>query len=316
MARGITQDQVNAAADAILGAGENPTVEKVRAELGTGSPNTITRMLDAWRSELGDRLRQLSALPGVPSAVGQVMIELWRLATEHADRALEGRFATERAMLEASQAQLAQDRENWEIRLRDAETRIAQAQVARDLAEHACNTLDGQLQDSHALRADLVQQRDRLQDQCDRQSGQIQALRTQLDESQAALIAERERLDVHARAIENRAHQEIDRARLDAKQWQQRHEAAERIHREAVTATEKRYDSISNQARALEQEVARQAGQIAALEKALSEAYLAKAAKQQKLAASSKALTSRGERKKKSPKVARASAPSSGTVSR
>lgn len=47
MARGITQDQVNRAADAILGAGENPTVEKVRAELGTGSPNTITRMLDA-----------------------------------------------------------------------------------------------------------------------------------------------------------------------------------------------------------------------------------------------------------------------------
>lgn len=36
------------------------------------------------------------------------------------------------------------------------------AQAARDLAEHACATLDGQLQDSHALRADLVQQCDRL----------------------------------------------------------------------------------------------------------------------------------------------------------
>lgn len=37
MPRGITQDQVDAAADAILGA---------------GSPNTVTRMLDAWRSQL------------------------------------------------------------------------------------------------------------------------------------------------------------------------------------------------------------------------------------------------------------------------
>lgn len=46
MPRGITQDQVNAAADAILGASENPTVEKVRIELGTGAPNTVTRMLD------------------------------------------------------------------------------------------------------------------------------------------------------------------------------------------------------------------------------------------------------------------------------
>ena len=44
MPRGITQDQVNAAADALLGAGENPTVEKVRAALGTGSPNTVTRI--------------------------------------------------------------------------------------------------------------------------------------------------------------------------------------------------------------------------------------------------------------------------------
>lgn len=45
MPRGITQEQVNQAADAILRAGENPTVEKVRAGLGTGSPNTITACL-------------------------------------------------------------------------------------------------------------------------------------------------------------------------------------------------------------------------------------------------------------------------------
>lgn len=55
---------------------------------------------------------------------------------------------------------------------------IAQAQAARDLAEHACATLDSQLQDSHALRADLVQQRDRLQESHDRQLAEIQALQT------------------------------------------------------------------------------------------------------------------------------------------
>lgn len=76
MPRGITQYQVNAAADAILGTGENPTVEKIRAALGTGSPNTVTRMLDAWRGQLGERLRQLSALPDMPNPVGQAMMEL------------------------------------------------------------------------------------------------------------------------------------------------------------------------------------------------------------------------------------------------
>lgn len=58
MPRGITQDQVDAAADAILGAGGNLTVEKVRATLGTGSPNTVTRMLDTWRSGLAERLHE------------------------------------------------------------------------------------------------------------------------------------------------------------------------------------------------------------------------------------------------------------------
>ena len=152
------------------------------------------------QSARGGRLRQLNTLPDVPDTVGQAMIELWRLATEHAESAIVGRFAAARASLEADQAQLAKERENWEARLQVAETHAAHAQAARDLAEHACATLDDQLQDSHALRADLVQQRDRLQDQCDAQSAQIQMLRTQLDENQVALRTERERQEAHIRA--------------------------------------------------------------------------------------------------------------------
>jgi ribosomal protein S14 len=71
-----TQEQVNQAADAILGTGKNPTVEKVRARLDTGSPNTVTRMLDVCRNQFGERLRRTSSLPGVPDSVGQTMIEL------------------------------------------------------------------------------------------------------------------------------------------------------------------------------------------------------------------------------------------------
>lgn len=295
MARGITQAQVNQAADAILVTGENPTVEKVRVALGTGSPNTITRMLDSWRGQLGERLRQLSALPDVPDPVGQVMIELWRLAVEQAERTVEARLATERATLEAAQAQLAQEREAWESRLQIAETSVAQAQTARDLAEHVCSTLDGQLQDSHALRADLLQQRNRLQVQCDQQSAQILMLRAELDEGQVALRAERERQEAHIRAIEDRAHHEVDRARQDAKQWQQRHEAAERVHREAVTAMQTRYDSVRAELRHLEQEVARQTGQAIALEKALSEAYAATPAKRKDSSAAPKNVAQRGQ---------------------
>lgn len=177
MPRGITQEQVNQAADAILGTGRNPTVEKVRAALGTGSPNTVTRMLEVWRSQFGERLRRLSALPEVPAPVGQTMIELWQLAVEHAERTLARRFGDERAALEAAvQVQLAQERAAMETRLQAAKAEVAHAQTARDLAEHACATLDGQLQDSHALRADLVRERDRLQAICDRQADELRQL--------------------------------------------------------------------------------------------------------------------------------------------
>ncbi|MDW2981748.1 DNA-binding protein [Rhodanobacter sp. KK11] len=269
MPRGITQDQVNAAADAILGAGENPTVEKVRAELGTGSPNTVTRMLDVWRGQLGERLRQLSALPDLPTPVGREMMGLWQLATEHASQAIAGRFAEERAALESVRSALATERQEWTARLEAAETDRARTQAAKDLAEHACTTLDAQLQDSHALRADLAQQRNRLQVQCDQLIAELQGLRGQLFEQQQAAAAERARQEVYVRNLEDRAHQEVDRLRQESKQWQQRHETAERVHREAEAGRVVEQDALKEQLRRAEHETARLAGQVSALEKAL-----------------------------------------------
>jgi hypothetical protein len=178
MPRGITQEQVNQTADAILGTGKNPTVEKIRAALGTGSPNTITRMLEIWRNQFGERLRRLSALPDVPAPVGQAMIDLWQMAVEHAERSLASRFEDARIALERATAhRLAKEREAMQVRLQAAQAEIAHARTARDLAEHACATLDGQLQDSRTLHANLVCERDRLQNLCDRQAEELRQLR-------------------------------------------------------------------------------------------------------------------------------------------
>ncbi|OHE89215.1 MAG: integrase [Lysobacterales bacterium RIFOXYA1_FULL_68_6] len=272
MPRGITQDQVNQAADAILGAGENPTVEKVRAELGTGSPNTVTRMLDTWRSQLGERLRQLSALPELPTPVGRAMIALWQLATDHASQAIAVRFNQERTTLEVTRGALATERQDWIARLDVAETDRARAEAARDLAEHACATLDAQLQDSHALRADLAQQRDRLQAQSDELVAELQVLRAQSAEQQQAATAERVSQETHVRNLEDRAHQEVDRARQEAKQWQHRHETAEQSHREALLVLEARCEASRKQSQQAEKEVARLLGQVAALETSLAKA--------------------------------------------
>ena len=78
MARGITQDRVNQAADALLQRGQRPTIDKVRAELGTGSPNTLIRLLEIWWAGLAERLaaQARADLPGVPEPVQGAMMTL------------------------------------------------------------------------------------------------------------------------------------------------------------------------------------------------------------------------------------------------
>ncbi len=270
MRTGITQEQVNAAADALVAAGDKPTVEKIRAALGTGSPNTITRMLDAWRGGLAERLQNVLRLPELPMEAGQAMAALWQLAVNHAERLLLARMATQQAALSAKEARLDEERTRWTTTLAEAEAAVAQASTRQALAEHACTNLDSQLRDSHALREDLLQQRDRLQAMVDRQTGELDALHVERTARLVAEKQERERIATHLRAIEDRAHQEVDRARQETKQWQQRHEAAERSYRDAVQTLEARCEASQKQEQKAETEVARLSGHVAALEISLA----------------------------------------------
>lgn len=209
-------------------------------------------------------------LPELPPEAGQAMTALWQLAVDHAERLLQARLAEDRAALSADEARLNEERGRWTATLAEAETTVAQARTRQELAEHACANLDNQLRDSHALREDLIQQRDRLQAQCDRQTGEIEALQTERNTRLAAVDQERERAAAHVQAVEDRAHQEVDRARLEAKKWQQRQKAAERVHRDATQTLEARCEASQKQLQKAEKEVARLAGQIAALESTLA----------------------------------------------
>lgn len=294
MRTGITQDQVSAAADTLVAAGDKPTVEKVRAALGTGSPNTITRMLDTWRNGLAERLQNVLQLPKLPAEAGQAMTALWQLAVAHAERLLQARLAEDRAALSASEARLHEERAHWTTTLAEAETTVAQARTRQELAEHACANLDSQLRDSHALREDLVQQRDRLQAAVDRQTSELEALQAEKTARLAAADQERERTAAHIRATEDRAHQEVDRARQETKQWQQRHDAAEREHRDMVQALEARYEASHRRLQEAEKEVARLSGQVAELEKSLAKASTVRTTKRSlRSVGSSKAAKSR-----------------------
>jgi hypothetical protein len=108
--RGIGSSDVERAADALLREGERPTIERIRARLGRGSPNTINPLLDAWWRRLAGRLDAgPAALHRLPEPVLLAAEGLWMQTLEEARR----RAAAEQS---SGKASLAKDRQDLEVR--------------------------------------------------------------------------------------------------------------------------------------------------------------------------------------------------------
>lgn len=83
MPRGITEDEVWKACDALLLEGARPTIERVRQKLGRGSPNTVSPMLETWFKHLGGRIADPGAFAApadIPDPVLQAAKHFWEVA--------------------------------------------------------------------------------------------------------------------------------------------------------------------------------------------------------------------------------------------
>lgn len=289
MAKGITQEQVSAAADALVTAGERPTVEKIRARLGTGSPNTVTRMLDTWRGALATRLSQVLALPDVPADVGQAFTEVWRLAMAQAGSLAQAALAHEQNALLAAQTSLTQERKLWDIALAEAQAQAQSADQAREVAETRLADIQRLVEQQAAQLTELLQQRDGLQQRVDQ-------LTEAFDTHKSVVTAEREAQAAHVRTVEDRAHAEIDRAREETKTLQaalrqkERETSAIAARLEKADASVRAAEHLATEhgarAKALEQQLARMDGLPAVLlaaQQALQAATQREAVLQRKL---------------------------------
>jgi Plasmid replication region DNA-binding N-term len=103
--RGIQEPQVWQAADALLHDGLRPTIERVRQKIGSGSPKTVSPMLERWFATLGQRLGGGGASMGdgvannlanngsanheaqqLPLAIVQAAQQFWNAARLEADQ--------------------------------------------------------------------------------------------------------------------------------------------------------------------------------------------------------------------------------------
>lgn len=220
--RGVQMDEVWAAADAVLALGERPTIERVRLQLGRGSPNTVGPMLDGWFGSLAGRLQAPSegrtdAEIPLPGPVIRAAKTLWGRALQQADERAAEQFAQARTALEAqaeslrhAQEELARETQ----RLDDRNEAYAVAMQARDaqIAELArqAQELQQQLQASQQLL-------EATRSECAQLRQATDAERRRHEAKEAEHQAERSRLEERAQAQERRLNTEVDRARQESK---------------------------------------------------------------------------------------------------
>lgn len=107
MAVGVPENDVFAAADAVLARGERPTVERVRLQLGRGSPARVGGLLDQWWARLAERLNGETRLPALPGEVSQAFVMVWQQAINLAQGVAEQALAEQRHVLATERERVA-----------------------------------------------------------------------------------------------------------------------------------------------------------------------------------------------------------------
>jgi len=234
MARsGVTQEDVDAAANQLLQSGERPTIERVRAVLGTGSPNTVIRLLDVWWTHLGQRLRAHEAklaLPDAPEPVVAAASVLWEQALLAAQTHASEVLRNDRQSLLADRAGLEVERRTLQEQTDAHATAQIAPQQAQGLAEARLAEAQRLTEHQAGQLRDLIQQRDASQHRADRLEQELLALSDRLQRQEAAAAIERETHAQYVRTIEDRAHAEIDRSRQEIKGLRSQLTTTEREH--------------------------------------------------------------------------------------
>ena len=224
MARGITENDVWTASDALLLEGARPTIERVRQKIGRGSPNTVSPYLDTWFKNLGGRIKDpgaFSAPPDVPDPIVHVAKQLWAMAQA------ESRLDFDQRLKEGMAAAVANvEAEKDRATLSEAAAFEAASKVAHlqsELAERS-KCIDDERLGRTAAEARLIEAHQQIEsllvriDRAEREVAEVRASAGQ----EIALAVER------ATASERRAALLIDAEQVARTKAEKRGEALER----------------------------------------------------------------------------------------
>jgi chromosome segregation ATPase len=275
MAVGVPESDVFAAADAVLARGERPTVERVRLELGRGSPARVGGLLDQWWARLAERLSGETRLPTLPAEVSQAFVAVWQQAIHLAQGVAEQALAEQRQVLDAERERLAAVEDLARQDTAQYRQQVAEAVAGRQAVESRLADLELLLSQRQTQIEDLQQQREGLLHE--RREAQQQNLTLQQELQTLRLKAEQERVaqEVYVRGVEDRAHREVDRAREEGKAMSTQFKEVGRH----VDQLQRRLESIQNELSQTQQRAAVQQARADTLEQQLTQGRQAPATK-------------------------------------
>jgi colicin import membrane protein len=208
MARpGITYDQVASVADAIIGEGQQPTINAVRDRIGTGSPNTIHKHLTAWRAA---RPQATVAAPELPASLTTAIATEIERAAASARAEIENKLVQAQAeAVELSSVGEALEAERDELFEQVAELTTERDTLAGKAEQQAADIktqaerIEREQQAAETARVDLAKAQLKVESGTERlveQASEIERLRVALDsESKARIAAEQQAAVLTAR---------------------------------------------------------------------------------------------------------------------
>ncbi|ADC64123.1 DNA-binding protein [Allochromatium vinosum] len=206
MARpGITREQVFEAAEALAAEGINPTVIAVRAHLGSGSPNNITRHLSDWRAQR--ETATVESVPAPPEGFEQAIRQVWA----HAWKAAQAQLVGEREALNEARRAIEQERASM---LAEIERLDAALEAAQERAMAEAQALETERR-AHAQTREALREATVLAEE---RARQIERMDVERRENQVQLTALSGRIGT-LEAENQRANADLELARQRLSEW-------------------------------------------------------------------------------------------------
>jgi len=158
---GITKEQVWEAAETLEHEGANPTVLRIRAKIGGGSPNRIAPFLAQWKQQ---RTPPAEGAPEPPVTVATAMDRIWKTAWEEAQALFQSErdaLAADRGALEHERAEVRSEVERLDGVIEEIQSELKGAREALRVEQKSHSETQAEL---HKIRGESNERTLRIQE--------------------------------------------------------------------------------------------------------------------------------------------------------